>query len=316
MKDSLTIFSFADQETGWNNPSKTKRQKELLRFRGNLLNMRMKYPLEHKIELAKVRIRTAIRKYGKNNCYVSFSGGKDSAVISHLVLSMGYKLEHVFSNTRLEYPECVSFAREWCKKYGVRLTMVMPEVMPIDVWKKYGYPMFSKEIATILERVRTHRKVNPKKLKKVKNFLKYKHVPISARCCDYLKRRPMLKWQEKSGKKVAIMGTRAEESRIRRVVWIRKGCIYETKKQVVVTPIIFFTEEDIWEYVNKYKIKLADIYYNGIKRNGCYCCGFGCHLSNENNFVKLKKLNPKLWEHVMNDWNFREICEQCGVRTE
>lgn len=309
-------FSFDDKKIGWNNPKKTGEQRRLLRSRGNLLNKRMKYPFDYKIILAKTRIRAAIMTYGVDNCYISFSGGKDSAVVSHLVLSMGYKLEHVFSNTRLEYPGCVKFTHEWCKKNGVKLTMVMPDVTPYEVWEKYGYPMFSKEVATILERVRIHKTVNPKKLKKVNKFLRYKDVRISAKCCDYLKRKPMLKWQKNSGKKVAIMGTRAQESRIRRVVWVRKGCIYETKKQVVVTPLIFFTEKDVWDYIERFKIRLANIYYNGIKRNGCYCCGFGCHLTDENNFVKLKKLNPKLWKHVMNDWGFRKICERCEVKIE
>jgi 3'-phosphoadenosine 5'-phosphosulfate sulfotransferase (PAPS reductase)/FAD synthetase len=200
--------------------------------------------------------------------------------------------------------------------HGVKLIMILPDVMPHEIWRKYGYPMFSKEIATILERVRTNRKVNPKKLKKVKKFLKYKNVKISAKCCYYLKKKPILEWQKKSGKKVAIMGTRAEEAQIRRIVWVRKGCIYQTKDQIVVTPIIFFTEKDVWDYINKFKIKLADIYYKGLKRNGCYCCGFGCHLTDQNNFVILKKMNPFLWKRVMNDWGFEKICKQCGVRTE
>jgi len=312
----LSGYSFKDEETGWNNPNKTEKQRKLLRSRGELLNKRMRYPLDYKIMLAKARIKAAIVQYRADNCYVSFSGGKDSTVLSHLIISMGYKLEHVYSNTRLEYTGCVKFTNEWCKKNDIKLTMVTPDVMPHEVWEKYGYPMFSKEIATILERVRTHQTVNEKKLKKVKKFLKYKDVKISAKCCDYLKKKPILKWQKSSGKKVAIMGVRAEESRVRRAVWVRKGCIYETKNQVVVHPIIFFTEKDIWDYINRYKIKLADIYYNGIKRNGCYCCGFGCHLNDENNFVKLKKLNLVLWKHVMNHWGFREICRQCEVKTE
>ena len=45
MTTNLSAFSLNDQITGWNNPKKTKEQKELLRSRGSLLNTRMKYPL-------------------------------------------------------------------------------------------------------------------------------------------------------------------------------------------------------------------------------------------------------------------------------
>jgi len=315
-KNINSPFSFSDEDTDWNNPEKTKEQIDLLKFRGSLLNRRMNYPLEYKIMLAKRRIQRAISDYGEDNCYLSFSGGKDSTVVSHIVSSLGYKLEHVFSNTRLEYPECIDFSNKWCKKQGVKLTMVLPKKLPQEIWKEYGYPMFSKEIATILERIRVHNRVSPKKLKKVKSFLKYKDVKISAQCCYYLKKKPMKDWQKTSDKKVAIMGVRANESQMRRVVWIRKGCIYETKDQVVVQPIIFFTDKDIWDYAKKFKLKFADIYYNGLKRNGCFCCGFGCHLTDENNFVKLKKRNPILWKNIMNHWGFEKICKKCDIPIE
>lgn len=305
-------FSFNDKF--WNNKNKTSEQKALLTFRGQLLNRRMNYPLDHKILLAKRRIQHAINTYGVNNCYVSFSGGKDSTVLSHLVLSMGYKMDHAFSNTRLEYPECVDFATKWCKKNNVKLHMIYPEVLPWEVWKKHGYPMFSKETADLLERIRLKQKVNPKKMKKVRSFLKYKNVKLSSKCCYFLKKKPLKKWQKESGKSVAFMGIRAEESQMRRVVWVRKGCVYKTKEQIVVNPIIFFTEKDIQDYAKKYKIRFADIYYKGFKRNGCVCCGFGCHLSGENNFVKLKKLNPALYKNVMETWGFGNICKRCDVK--
>nr|MCK4930044.1 phosphoadenosine phosphosulfate reductase family protein [Nanoarchaeota archaeon] len=333
----LKHFSFDDKSSGWNKPNKTKAQKELLKFRGNLLNQRMKYPLDYKIMLAKRRIQAATNQYGEENCYVSFSGGKDSTILSHLTLSMGLKLEHVFSNTRLEYPGCVTFSKKWCEKNDVKLTTVLPEFLPGDIWKKYGYPMFSKEIAELLERARLGRKLPFKHIKKIKgfvrklgykgklddierlkNFLTYRGIRISAKCCYFLKKKPMKDWQEKSGKKVAIMGVRAEESQMRRVVWVRKGCIYETKDQVVVHPIIFFTDNDIHEYAKKYKIKFADIYYkpHNLKRNGCYCCGFGAHIAKENNFIKLKEMNPSVWAQVTNHWGFGKICKRCGIDTE
>lgn len=314
--DKKSKFSFEDKDTGWNKVKKTEKEKELLSARGKLLNMRLRYPLNLKIEFAKRRITHAIHEYGIGNCYISFSGGKDSTVLSHIALSLGYRLEHVYSNTRLEYPECIVFAKKWCKKNKVKLTIVTPEVLPYEIWKKHGYPMFSKTTAEILERLRLGYHVSPKKLNRVKKFLKYKNVKISAKCCLYLKKKPLKEWQKISGKKVAIMGMRVEESTARRLVWIRKGCMYHTKEQVVINPISFFTEKDILAYAKKFHIKFADIYYKGLRRNGCYCCGFGSHLTGENNFVSLKRLNPNLWANVMNHWGYEKICRQCGIKTE
>ena len=59
-------------------------------------------------------IRDTIRKYGEENFYLSFSGGKDSTVVHHL-LDMavpGNRIPRVFSNTGIEYNAIVEFVRE------------------------------------------------------------------------------------------------------------------------------------------------------------------------------------------------------------
>ena len=59
-------------------------------------------------------IRDTIAKYGEDNFYLSFSGGKDSTVVHHL-LDMalpGNRIPRVFSNTGIEYNAIVEFVRE------------------------------------------------------------------------------------------------------------------------------------------------------------------------------------------------------------
>lgn len=59
-------------------------------------------------------IRDTIAKYGEENFYLSFSGGKDSTVVHHL-LDMaipGNRIPRVFSNTGIEYNAIVEFVRE------------------------------------------------------------------------------------------------------------------------------------------------------------------------------------------------------------
>ena len=51
------------------------------------------------------KIRQIINKYGEENFYQSYSGGKDSTVLSHL-LDMaipGNKIPRVYANTGIEY---------------------------------------------------------------------------------------------------------------------------------------------------------------------------------------------------------------------
>ena len=65
-------------------------------------------------------IRDTIAKYGEENFYLSFSGGKDSTVVHHL-LDMaipGNKIPRVFSNTGIEYNAIVEFVRERERERG------------------------------------------------------------------------------------------------------------------------------------------------------------------------------------------------------
>lgn len=306
-------LGFTFDDSNWNNKNKTFEEKRLLSYRGTILSMRQKLDLNIKVQMARRRIKEVVTEYGENNCVISFSGGKDSTILSHISTSLGYKTSHLFMNTRIEYPECVEFTKEWCNRNMLNLIELFPEVKPIEIWKKYGFPMFSKEIAEILERIRNGQKVSEIKLRKVKSYMKYKDVFLSAKCCDYLKKIPINQYFKNCDKKVSILGTTAEESQVRRLTWIRKGCIYHSKNQIICNPLIFFTEKDIWEYANKYNIKFASIYYNGIRRNGCYCCGFGCHLTEQNNFYHLKRLYPTIYDAVMNKWGFKQICKECDI---
>lgn len=59
-------------------------------------------------------IRDTIHKYGEENFYISFSGGKDSTVLHHLIdmAIPGNKIPRVFDDTGIEYNLVREFVRE------------------------------------------------------------------------------------------------------------------------------------------------------------------------------------------------------------
>lgn len=62
-------------------------------------------PLDIKIAKTQQRIREWVNRFGVDGVYVSFSGGKDSTVLLHIVREICPDVEAVFVNTGLEYPE-------------------------------------------------------------------------------------------------------------------------------------------------------------------------------------------------------------------
>lgn len=74
-----------------------------------------KQPYEWKVEHALDVIREFVEHEGETGVYVSFSGGKDSLVLLHLVRSIYPDVPAVFANTGIEFPEQVKAYREKAK---------------------------------------------------------------------------------------------------------------------------------------------------------------------------------------------------------
>lgn len=99
-------------------------------------------PLPVKVAMTKTRIRAWVNEYGSDGVYVSFSGGKDSTVLLHIVRELYPDIPGVFVDTGLEYPEI----REFVKTFD-NIVWLRPKMNFRQVIEKYGYPFISKEIS-------------------------------------------------------------------------------------------------------------------------------------------------------------------------
>lgn len=97
-------------------------------------------PLSAKVAKTKIRIREWYEHFN-GDVYVSFSGGKDSTVLAHLVHELYPDVPLVFANTGLEYPEIQSFARRMGAEF------IRPKMRFDEVISTYGYPIISKEVS-------------------------------------------------------------------------------------------------------------------------------------------------------------------------
>ena len=100
-------------------------------------------PLAAKVRMTENRIREWVNEFGVDGVYVSFSGGKDSTVLLHIVRGMYPDIEAVFVNTGLEYPEIQKFVKTFDNVMILRPKMRFDEVI-----SKYGYPLISKDVSS------------------------------------------------------------------------------------------------------------------------------------------------------------------------
>jgi len=290
-------------------------------------------PLEVKILKSKQRIREWVEFFGLHHVYVSFSGGKDSTVLLHMVRELYPDAVAVFSDTGLEFPEI----REFVKTID-NVVWVKPELTFRQIIEKCGYPAVSKEQAEWISRIRKGTKslnqynkamngVMPDgrptrfKISAQWKFMLDAPFDIGSGCCYWMKKQPLKKYQKETDRR-PILGTMACESMLRQQQWLKSGCnAFDNKKQVSA-PLSFWLEEDIWEYLKETKIPYSKIYDMGYQRTGCIFCMFGAHLDAiPTRFQRLQTTHPKLWRYCMKPWEegglgMREVLEYIGIPYE
>ena len=99
-------------------------------------------PLEVKVMKTKQRIREWVDHFGEEGVYVSFSGGKDSLALLHIVREMYPNIKAMHVNTGLEFPEIEKFVAQFNN-----VDIIKPKMTFVETVKKYGYPLISKEVA-------------------------------------------------------------------------------------------------------------------------------------------------------------------------
>lgn len=293
------------------------------------LQMLQSLPLDIKIAKSKLRIQEWVDFYGVDDCYISFSGGKDSLVMLHLIkqLDINDRIPVVFVDTGLEYPEIKQFV----KKIYPNVTILRPKKSFKQVIEEYGYPVISKEQAQYIEDIRTGtEKIKLRRLEGVNGQFKlsnkYRYLldapfKISSKCCAIMKKEPIRNYENKS-RRVPFLGMMADDSFLRKNVYLKSGCNSFDSARPKSMPIGFWTEQDILQYIKNNNLELCSIYGDivqdengklkttGNNRTGCIWCMFGLQYDGEENrFQKLKITHPKLHDYCMNKLGMKEVLE-------
>lgn len=290
---------------------------DYLKERRQTLKSLREMNLASKIIQSKYLIRQAVNEFGLDKVYISYSGGKDSTVLSHLAKSMYPDILHIFANTTNEYPETLRHIK-WEKEVNhTNMITVIPRDVHGNVWsfKKvveyYGYPVFSKRISNAIrtyqhalsDRTRQHSLDYIER--NLKKYSKYKDLPISDKCCERLKKEPLRRKAKELGLECAILGILASESYQREKDWLEYGCnVFHERRDNQSKPLSFWTEEDIQEYIETYNVKIPELYNMGYTRNGCMYCGFGVQMEPEghNRYQRLKETHPIQYSYLIRNF--------------
>lgn len=256
---------------------------------------------EKKVVRSKANINEFVDILGLNTVYVSTSGGKDSAVLSHVCKAVQPNIKHIMFNTGLEYKATIDLA----KSQGAEI--IPPAISWVESCEKHGYPIVSKNVSrrlhdigktpigTCIALFNPVYGISDKWLHLTsKEFVSF---PISEYCCTEFKKKPSHRL-----KLNPIIGTRIQESANRKSAWKKSGCNSYSKdyKHGVSRPISLWKNDDIEQYVDDNNVELSVIYTQyEAKRTGCKICPYGAQLDGSR-FDLLKKLEPIAYDYFMN----------------
>ena len=319
-----------------------------LKLNGWQFAQRKYLPYETKLRLTETRIREWHENWG-GQVYLSYSGGLDSTVLLHMIRKvLGDDIPAVFSNTGLEFPEIVRFARQASGEFA--------EVRPRDkdgrriifkqVVEKYGFPIISKENALRIEKLRHGNLCDRYRqlllygdergkrytLSKKWHFLVGTKFDVSEKCCHVMKKAPFHKYEKETGRKPYI-GTTQDEGEMRARLYARTGCNVYDGTTIKSQPLGFWTRQDVLRYAVENDVPICSVYgdirqtadgsYYTTKeqRTGCMFCAFGAHLEAEpNRFQRLSCTHQRAYRYCMNLENngtkYKDALAECGIPTE
>lgn len=206
-------------------------------------------------------IMKAKEKYDNLPVFVSFSGGKDSSIVAFLVNKVLGKTPLIFSNTSMEFPETVDFAKRFANKLGTKLIELKPNRDFFDLCKELGPPS-----------------------------------RVMRWCCFTQKSAPINDFYTSLGSDIlSFDGIRKKESRSRsKFEPIRKNT--KIIHQYSAYPIFYWSDFEVWLYIFYKKIEVNPLYFFGYSRVGCWTCP---NNSMFDEFLT-SKTHPRLYEKWLN----------------
>ena len=254
----------------------------------------MQEKIRHSVELLQKSERLAQVYDPEDHFFLSFSGGKDSQCLYHVAKLAGVKFKAHMSLTSVDPPEVIRFVRkhypdvELIKpKRSIFQSAIDRKILPTMRVRwccaEYKEATGAGKVTLIgIRHAESSRRagrneveINNRKfsgnLEELEQYRKDNNHPKRGR-------------KPKGFKETTIVNADGE-----RVL----GCI-RGQESLLISPIIHWSDSDVWTFLNTLGIAHCELYDQGFHRIGC----IGCPMSQ----LRQKAIENKRWPHVKRNW--------------
>lgn len=227
--------------------------------------------IEYSIDLIRKSEKMALRLDPENGFYNTFSGGKDSQVLYHLVKLSGVKAKTHMNLTSVDPPEVIRFV----KTQYPDVELIKPKISIYEACKKEGIlpTRTIRWCCAEFKETGGAGKVTLIGIRKEESARRAKREEISTDIKGKRTEETFDQWSEHEEKMVACVGG---------------------KDKILVSPIIHWTKRDVWEFLNENGIPHCELYDQGYTRIGCICCPMSR--------PRQKRKEIERWPHVKRNW--------------
>ena len=111
-----------------------------------------------------------------------------------------------------------------------------------------------------------------------------------------------------------FLGTTTEESSLRLQKWLKEGCNSFNSNRPTSTPLSFWTDADIWEYIRNSNIAYSEIYDMGWERTGCMWCLYGIQYEPyPNRLQRMQETHPQLYNYCIDKLGIGEVMDYMNI---
>ena len=250
--------------------------------------------LEHSVELLRKAEKLALAYDEENEYYLAFSGGKDSQCLYHVAKLAGVRFKAHMNLTSIDPPEVIRFVK---REYpDVELVKPKKSIFQFAVEKQILPTMRVRWCCAEYKETAGAGKVTLIGIRRAESARRAKRneVEIDSRKFsgdlegleEYRKTRNRDKRgrKPKGNREVTIVNADGE-----RVL----GCI-RGKESLLISPIIDWTDDEVWEFLGALGVEHCELYDEGWRRIGCIGCPMSSH--------KQKMIENARYPHVRRNW--------------